>query len=157
MQKIITLALLSTSAAILYTSIASAGGTGGGPPPVMLVECGESDSKTATYITVGTYCTSNSGNCGQGNRDRARTDANNNFDAGINSTHQCKSCMSGDPPQPQVCEPSLTKTPAAGYADSDCVCTYAMPCQGNPLKTLVTMTCTASLSWSYDCSDPCSN
>jgi hypothetical protein len=123
--------------------------------PVLLVDCGASEQDTGTYVTAGTYCTSNQNGCNQTNRDHARADANRDFDASITSSHECKTCIMGEPPSSYICDPTFTKSPSTGYADGDCICGTTPMCQGNPLKTLITMTCTASISWEYECSNPC--
>lgn len=116
-------------------------------PPVATVPPGGSASGDAEYEQEGTYCTSSSTPASKNHLAVAR--ANQNFKDWVNSTHRC-----GARPEGQSSEALPLQTdPDPPFEEGDCTFSYESGCQGNPLKTLVTATCTADVSWTYECSE----
>lgn len=151
-RNVLTVLILATCAVMSTARMAAASFFN----PTLQVDCGSSNGATGTYVSVGIKCTSNQGGCNQTNKDRARAEANETFVNWINSSHQCKTCIMGEPPASYVCSETITITPTGGYADADCVCHIgASGCEGNPLKTEIVQTCTASITWLYSCDNPC--
>ncbi len=150
MKRFVGTLCLIMAAVLLSVHAVRAGGGG-----YSELDCGDTKENSGTEVQVGHHCTSNQGGCSQSNRDKARTDANKDMNTRLGGAYRCTYCLAGDPEQGFPCVGSFVLTPAGGFADSDCLCSTAGECQGNPLKTLIVMTCTATIGWSMTCSNPC--
>lgn len=115
-----------------------------GSDPLQILECGVSITGSSLHRTVGTKCTSSS------NPDKveeALDDANNNFMAFLANKAVCVGC----PPGSTGCERTQGVIPNPPYSLSNCTVQYESGCQGNPLKTLITVTCTNYVIWIISC------
>jgi hypothetical protein len=141
----LVVASLLVSCALLFGSRAALSQQS---PPSLILPCGTSGTGGGTYKQEGTYCTS-SGNPSSRNH-KAVENANENFMAWV-GLNTCASCPLGQ----EGCERTQGVIPDPPFGESDCVFTYKRDCQGNPLKTLITATCTGDVIWIVSC-DYCS-
>ena len=113
-------------------------------PPIEVVDCGDTATGSATYTQVGRHCT---GGNPDNHVDDALAKANAAFVDWVTDSHACSAC-----PAPQSgCTATSSTNPTPPFDISQCTIVYTPGCQGNPYKTLVTVTCTGVVSWAYAC------
>ncbi len=146
-----TIALLAGSSANLY-AIAQQSGTPGAPGKI-LVDCGEGESETKTYIEAYYLCSDSSIS-----DEDLLDNANVLKDDSLEGLYQCGSCPSSTPAR---CDETFSAGDFSGIKaageEGEVECIYAltqMDCdEDEEDEYFYYVTCEAESTWSYDCDE----